>query len=252
MANYRRKKKYGRRYRPRPLRVRLYNPKRNRLRRTQRRLKNDKYFTRFMSWTSVDVDPKVGQGWYLAPNYKSNPGFIQIAEQYSEFKVHKVVARITPGLNETYLAEQGLRYAYCPWQQDNGGSPNTADIVSNGTDLTYGKLMNVPWAKSKRLHQSATIVYKPKCNQTVAFAPRTSAGINGNQRVISFPWVTTQSMTQGALPGMSGIMLAFDQQDPLSVMGKPLRVQVEFFLYVTFRKRRNPMLATQTPFVMDQ
>lgn len=59
-------------------------------------------------------------------------------------------------------------------------------------------------------------------------------------------------MSQGAIPGMSGIMLAFDQQDPLSVMGKPLRVQVEFFLYVTFRKRRNPMLQQVTPLTMDQ
>ncbi|AZQ25381.1 putative cap [Duck associated cyclovirus 1] len=251
MANYRRNK-YRRRFKRRPLRVRLYNPKRNRLRRTQRRLKNDKYFTRFMSWNTIDVDPKTGQGWYISPNYKSNPGFMDMVDQYMEFKIHKIVAKITPGLNEIYIAEQGLKYAYAPWQQANGGAPSSADIIANGTTLTYGKLMNVPWAKSKRITQAATLVYKPKTNMSIAQESRQNSSTLSNASVINFPWVTTQNSRATPLPQPSGIMLAFDQMDPLSTVGKPLRVQVEFFLYVTFRKRRNPLLQSVTPFSMEQ
>lgn len=250
---YRRRRTYRRRY-PRRTRIvytKRYRPRYQRQRyRTRRQLRSgDSYFTRLHYSSELRIiandqstyarQMRIYMGWF------SN--FIDFNQNWSQYKVHKIVMKFTPMFNDVALNDAVGNYAVAVMTTGEGSDSTSqnATTIQPENEMSYEELSAIPTAKIRKSTRPVTLVFKPKIANSHGVILGESSYVHNNN-LIYHPWISTLRASSNAntLPQLYGVYFAH-QGTANEAVPQEINYMVDVFAYTTFKGYRLPISNVQ-------
>ncbi|AKN50608.1 Cap protein [Cyclovirus Equ1] len=250
---FRRRRTYRRRLprRPRYVITKRFRPRYQRQRyRTRKQLNaGDKYFTR-MHYSSelriVANDPSTySRQMRIYMSWFSN--FIDFNQNWSQYKVHKIVMKFTPMFNNTQVNDAVGNYAVAVMNTGLGfgGTDENSSTIIEENRMSYEQLVAIPSTKIRKATKAVTLVFKPKIANTTGVVLGESSYVHNNN-LIYHPWISTLRASTNAnkVPQLYGAYFAH-QGTANEAVPQEINYMVDVFAYVTFKGYRLPVSSKQ-------